>query len=128
AGVAPGAIAAGKPRWDAVKVALVGAVLITAGIAAWGWLRPAPSPLINRFSLYLPPAEALMPVTQSGNRVAISPDGKRMVYVGPAQGGSQLWLREHDQLGSSPISGTEGAGTPFFSPDSRQIGFLKNGK
>ena len=65
-------------------------------------------PLVNRFSLYLPPAEALMPVTESGNRVAISPDGNRMVYVGPAQGGSQLWLREHDQLGVPDLGDRRG--------------------
>ena len=67
-------------------------------LAAWGWLRPAPAPEVNRFSLYLPPAQALAPVNQSGNRVAISPDGKRIVYIGPGQRGNQLWVREHDQL------------------------------
>jgi serine/threonine-protein kinase len=66
-------------------------------------------------------------VTQSGNRVAISPDGKRLVYVGPAERGGRLWLREHDQLSSTPLAGTEGAGTPFFSPDGRHVGFLIGG-
>ncbi|MDQ3138232.1 MAG: protein kinase [Gemmatimonadota bacterium] len=127
AGAMSGAIPAAKPRWDAVRFALLGTALVAAAAAAWGWLRPPPTPMVSRFSLYLPPAAALRPVTESGNRVAISPDGKRLVYLGPAQGGSQLWVREHDQLSSSPIAGTEGAGTPFFSPDSRQIGFLKNG-
>ena len=59
--------------------------------------------------------------------MAISPDGKRLVYVGPAERGGRLWLREHDQLHSTPIAGTEGAGTPFFSPDGRHIGFLIGG-
>ena len=49
-------------------------------------------------------------MSQSGNRVAISPDGKRIVYVGPAQRGTQLWVREHDQLSSTPIPGTERCG------------------
>jgi serine/threonine-protein kinase len=83
---------------------------------------------VNRFSLYLPPAEALAPVNGSGNRVAISPDGRRIVYVGPGQRGSQLWVREHDQLTSSPIAGTDGAISPFFAPDGRQIGFIVGGK
>jgi eukaryotic-like serine/threonine-protein kinase len=122
-GAAPGA----KLRLDPVKLALFGALVVAAGGAAWGWLRPGPEPAVNRFSLYLPPAEALAPVNQSGNRVAISPDGKRLVYVGPAQGGTQLWLREHDQLESTPIPGTEGAATPFFAPDGREIGFLIGG-
>jgi len=46
--------------------------------ALWGWLRPTPTPTVNRFSLFLPPKQALQPVTQSGNQVAISPDAKRL--------------------------------------------------
>ncbi len=127
AATATGAPPVGRMRLDPVKIGLAGVAIVAAGAAAWGWLRPGPTPAVNRFSLYLPPAEALAPVNQSGNRVAISPDGKRMVYAGPASGGTQLWLREHDQLTSSPIPGTAGAGSPFFSPDGREIGFLVNG-
>jgi len=123
-----GAAPAAKPRLDPAKLALAGVAVVAAGAAAWGWLRPGPAPEVNRFSVYLPPSETLAPVNQSGNRVAISPDGKRIVYVGPGQRASQLWVREHDQLSSSPVAGTEGAGSPFFAPDGRQIGFVVNGK
>ncbi len=126
-GAMAGATPRAKLRLDRVKLELFAALVLAAGAAAWGWLRPGPKPVVNRFSLYLPPAEALAPVNQSGNRIAISPDGNRLVYVGPASGGTQLWLRDHDQLGSSPIPGTEGAATPFFSPDGREIGFLVGG-
>jgi eukaryotic-like serine/threonine-protein kinase len=114
-------------RRDPVTLGLLGLATAATAAALWGWLRPAAVPTINRFSLFLPPEQALQPVTQSGNRVAISPDGKRIVYVGPAERGGRLWLREHDQLTSSPIAGTEGAGTPFFSPDGRHVGFLLQG-
>ncbi|MEO7986869.1 MAG: protein kinase [Gemmatimonadales bacterium] len=122
-----GAAPAAKTRLDPVRLGLAGVAVAAAALAAWSWLRPGPEPVVNRFSLYMPPAEALTPVNQSGNRIAISPDGKRIVYSGPAQKGTQLWLREHDQLKSTPISGTERAGTPFFSPDGHQIGFLVGG-
>jgi len=128
AGAMPGSTAGGKTRLDPVKIGLVGAAVVAAALAAWGWLRPAPAPEVNRFSLYLPPAQAMAPVSQSGNRLAISPDGRRIVYVGPGQRANQLWVREHDQLSGSPVPGTEGAGAPFFAPDGRQIGFLVNGK
>jgi eukaryotic-like serine/threonine-protein kinase len=124
AGAAPGR----KTRLDPVKIGLAGAAVVAAALAAWGWLRPAPVPEVNRFSLYIPPEQGLAPVSQSGNRVAISPDGKRIVYSGPAQRGTQLWVREHDQLSSTPLPGTEGAGTPFFSPDGRHVGFLLGGQ
>jgi serine/threonine protein kinase len=114
-------------RRDPVTLALVGAAAAAVAAALWGWLRPTPEPTVNRFSLFLPPEQALQPVTQSGNRVAISPDGKRLVYVGPAERGGKLWLREHDELTSTPIVGTEGAGSPFFSPDGRHVAFLVQG-
>jgi serine/threonine-protein kinase len=127
-----GAAAALKPsaatRLDPVKLGLAVAAVVAAGLAAWGWLRPKPAPEVNRFSLYLPPAQALAPVTISGNRIAISPDGKRIVYVGPAERGNRLWVKEHDQLIATPIPGTEGGGSPFFAPDSRHVGFLVNGQ
>ena len=116
-----------RTRLDPMKIGLTAFAVAAAGLAAWGWLRPAPAPRVNRFSLYLPPAEAVAPVNGAGNRVAISPDGSRMVYVGPASGGTQLWVRDHDQLTSSPIPGTEGAGSPFFSPSGHEIAFLVNG-
>ena len=50
-----------------------------------------------------------------------------MVYSGPGEGGSRLWVRQLDQLSATPISGTEGATSPFFSPDGGRIGFIKNG-
>ena len=58
-----------------------------------------------------------------GPRLAISPDGARFVYVGPGEGGGQLWLRERNQLAARAIAGTEGAICPFFSPDGRRVGF-----
>ena len=121
------AAAGATRRRDAVTLGLLGVAAVATAAAIWGWVRPAAAPTVNRFSLFLPPEAALQPVTQSGNRVAISPDGKRLVYVGPAERGSKLWLREHDQLSSTPIGGTDGAGTPFFSPDGRHVGFLIQG-
>jgi Tol biopolymer transport system component/tRNA A-37 threonylcarbamoyl transferase component Bud32 len=116
-----------RRRLDPIKVGLFAALILALLGAGWGWLRPAPAASVNRFSLYLPPAQALAAVNISGNRIAISPDGQRMVYVGPSPGGVQLWLREHDQLGASPVPGTVGAGSPFFSPDGSQLGFLIQG-
>jgi eukaryotic-like serine/threonine-protein kinase len=114
-------------RRDPVTLLLGAVAVVAIGAALWAWLRPGPEAPVNRFSLFFPPEQALLQVTQSGNRVTISPDGRRIVYVGPAERGGQLWLREHDQLNSTPIAGTEGAGTPFFSPDGRHVGFLVSG-
>ncbi|HEY7614318.1 MAG TPA: protein kinase [Gemmatimonadales bacterium] len=114
-------------RWSPVAVGLGAVAVVATAAAVWGWMRPAPVLPVNRFSLFLPPDQAVQPTVVSGNRVAISPDGQRLVYVGPAERGGRLWLRELDQLSSTPISGTDGASSPFFSPDGRHVAFLING-
>ncbi len=120
-------MAAAARRRDPVTLVLLAVSVAAIAAAVWGWLRPTPEPLTNRYSVFYPPNQAVQSVSGSGNRVAISPDGRRLAYVGPAERGGRLWLREHDQLTSTPIAGTEGAGSPFFSPDGRSIGFLVGG-
>jgi eukaryotic-like serine/threonine-protein kinase len=115
-------------RWSVVTVALIATTAIATIAALWGWLRPKPAEPLSQFSLALRPAEALQPPLNSGGaRIAISPDGRQMVYSGPGEGGTRLWLRRIDQLSATPISGTEGGQSPFFSPDGRHVGFIKAG-
>jgi serine/threonine-protein kinase len=123
----PAAPSPTKRRWSAVPLAALGIAGVATIAALWGWLRPAPTPLVNRFSLLFRPAEGLRPSATAGN-IAISPDGTKLVYIGPGEGGTRLWLREHDKLRPTPIPGTDGAVSPFFSPDGRQLGFIRNGR
>jgi len=110
-----------------LMLALVAAAVATAA-ALWGWLRPAAREPLTQFSLALRKSEELQPPpTAGGGRIAISPDGRQMVFMGPGQGSVQLWLRRLDQLSSTPIAGTEGGYSPFFSPDGRRVGFIVNG-
>ncbi len=61
--------------------------------------------------------------------VAISPDGQRLVFSASTEGGSnQLWLREINSLAAQPVRGGEGGSYPFWSADSRTIGFFADGK
>jgi eukaryotic-like serine/threonine-protein kinase len=56
---------------------------------------------------------------------AISPDGTRIVVVGSDSSGTRmLLLRALDRTTLTPLPGTDGASYPFWSPDSRQIGFF----
>ncbi|MEP6687690.1 MAG: protein kinase [Gemmatimonadales bacterium] len=115
------------PRWKALAVGALALAAVAIAAALWGWLRPKPAPTVNRFSLLLRPAEGLRPSAIAGN-VAISPDGNRVAYIGPGDGGTRLWLREHDKLRPLPIAGTEGGVSPFFSPDGNQVAFILNGR
>ena len=56
--------------------------------------------------------------------LAVSPDGRRLVFGATLDGKSELWVRDLDSLAARPLPGTEGASYPFWSPDSRSIGFF----
>jgi len=61
--------------------------------------------------------------------MALSPDGSRLAFVArDGSGASQLWVRALDAVSAQPVAGTEGARYPFWSPDSRFIGFFAEGK
>jgi serine/threonine protein kinase/Tol biopolymer transport system component len=62
--------------------------------------------------------------TGNSQQLAISPDGRTLVFVAGAPGRYQLWLRPVGSLVSTPIPGTEDATFPFWSPDSRAIAFF----
>ena len=65
---------------------------------------------------------------QSTSGIALSADGKELVYVATRDGVQQLYRRSLDQLNAAAIPGTEGAEFPFFSPDGEWVGFFADGK
>jgi len=60
--------------------------------------------------------------------LAISPDGRYLALAAEARGKRQLWLRPLDALEAQAMPSTEDATFPFWSPDSRYIGFFAQGK
>jgi Tol biopolymer transport system component len=63
------------------------------------------------------------------NHFALSPDGTRLAFVAADLDGSQgLWVRDLSSAGAQQLNGAEGAKRPFWSPDSRRIGFFAEGK
>jgi serine/threonine-protein kinase len=60
--------------------------------------------------------------------LALSPDGTHLAYAAIHGGTQQLYLRAMDSTEARPISGTEGASSPFFSPDGQWLGFFAGGK
>ncbi|HXY32566.1 MAG TPA: protein kinase [Gemmatimonadaceae bacterium] len=125
-----GAAPAAASKANRYVAALGTAAVVVGALALWGWMRPRPAPTLERYSLHLRPSEAVMPTTTalSGGHLAISPDGRKLIYVGHGEGTSRLWIKDRDQVHPTPISGTDGALSPFFSPDGKQVGFVKDGK
>jgi len=68
-----------------------------------------------------------LPEKMSDANQRISPDGHYLVFAqtGP---NAPLWVRPLNSLAPQPLAGTEGATYPFWSPDSKSIGFFANGK
>jgi eukaryotic-like serine/threonine-protein kinase len=66
--------------------------------------------------------------TDDTTAFAMSPDGRYLAFVGDGNGAQQLWLRSMDSLNARVVPGTEGASNPFWSPNSKSIGFSANGK
>ena len=104
---------------------VVAASLVT-GFVVWS-LRPAPpAPPVSRLVVPLPSNEQL--TGTAGSMLVLSPDGTQLAYVAGTGGQQRLSLRALDTLESKPIAGTEGARSPFFSPDGQWIGFFAAGK
>ena len=57
--------------------------------------------------------------------MAVSPDGRALAYLGAdASGRQRIYLRSLDRINPVALTGTEGAGVFFWSPDSRYIAFF----
>ena len=61
-------------------------------------------------------------------QLAISPDGRNIVFVAGAQSAFQIWLRPVASAEARPIQGTEGGAFPFWKPDSQFVAFFAEGK
>ena len=72
--------------------------------------------------------EITTPPTTDPVSFAISPDGRTIVFVATSEGRARLWLRSLDSVPARPLAGTDGGFYPFWSPDSRSIGFFADGK
>jgi len=129
AAAAPAATAPAPPmRWGLFAALVALAVVATAGITSF--LKPAPATgpaEVTRLSVVLPPDE-VVPETNLRS-VTISPDGKTIVYTARnAEASQQLYRRALDETDAVPIPDTDGARTPFFSPDGRWLGFFAQRK
>jgi Tol biopolymer transport system component/DNA-binding winged helix-turn-helix (wHTH) protein len=104
--------------------AIVAALLVLGGAAAWFLSQSDPIPELTRSTITLPVAQAPAPGLTAQPVMALSPDGRRIAYVAGAPGSYRLFLRAIDQFEAVAIPGTDGAHGPFFSPDGNSLGFF----
>jgi serine/threonine protein kinase/Tol biopolymer transport system component len=103
--------------WAVAGLALAGGATVT-----WLHLREASD---IREPLHLSIA---LPEDSDVRSLAISPDGKSVVLAAQIDNHYQLWMRRLDRPELTPLAGTDRARVPFWSPDSRSVGFFGDGK
>jgi len=99
-------------------------LVVVLGLVAAATLRtpsrPPDSPVV-RFTI--------SPQEGEVGDLALSPDGTRLAFtLSSREGQPMLWVHRMDSDQRSPLQGTEGASYPFWSPDSRYVGFFAQGK
>jgi Tol biopolymer transport system component len=109
-------------RPSALVVAAIAGLVVGALGSAVYFRRPAD----ERPELRL---EITTLATDDALSFAISPDGRKLVYVARAGGQPRvMWLRPLDSTAAQPMAGTEDSSFPFWSPDSRSIAFFASGR
>jgi len=129
-----GAIVAAPPPKRTMIIALAalaGVTTIALAAVLFMWAPWRAAPIDDRqmqFSIATP--DTLGGGSAIDASPVISPDGRLLVFPSPPALGKPpvLWLRPIGSLQAQPLPGTEGASGPFWSPDSRHVGFAANGK
>jgi serine/threonine-protein kinase len=125
--LAPAVATGGPPSRQFVVPALTTVIVLTAALAAWGWLRPSRPASVARYPTTLGASGALDGIALRVE-TALSPDGASLVFRHPLSGPGQLYLKRRDEVTARPVAGTEGGSGPFFSPDGAWIGFVAQGQ
>jgi Tol biopolymer transport system component len=99
-----------------VALAAVGAFALATTLFRFPAAAPQP-----RREMHVEIATSL---TSDPASFALSPDGEKIAYVAFNDRRSQLWVRSLGSPAAQPLRGTDGAAFPFWSPDSRYIGFF----
>ena len=110
--------AAAVAGWVAAMSVAVLALLLSSEI------RQAQRPVAAEIN---PPAGADFTDAVVGP-AAISPDGRKLAFIAGDPKGARLWMRDMATGRTEALEGTEEALFPFWSPDSRTLGFFSSGK
>ena len=101
----------------------VGAAVLFAALAAWGWFRPHPVAPVMRFGVAF--AKGQVP----SGAIELSRDGRTLVYSGPGDSADgRLWAKAEGNFEATPLAGTDDAELFTLSPDGRWIAFNRAGK
>ncbi len=105
------------------------AFCVLSAILAFFYFRSGTPAAPTTRTLIMAPEKLQFGFSNPDGAPVLSPDGKRLVFpVTDQSGNSSLWVRPLNSLTAQQLQGTEDAQFPFWAPDSRQLGFFKDGK
>jgi Tol biopolymer transport system component len=108
-----------RMAWGLAGAGLVAALLLGGNAV----LNRPPTPQPIRFLAPVPEGITFIDTPK------VSPDGRTIGFSAvDSTGTSRLYLRPFGSLGSTPMTGTESAGRPFWSPDSRFLAYMVGGR
>ena len=110
-------------------VAAVVVALLLGSVAGFLLHRPSSPAVSMRTVIDPPPGAAFRLTDDAGGPPVISPDGSTLAFTATDQQGKNgLWVRPMNSVEARALAGTDDAIFPFWSPDSRSLGFFVNGK
>jgi serine/threonine-protein kinase len=115
-----------RRRTNWLVAGLAAVAFAAVAVAGWTWRSAPVEPVaqqLSRLPVEPPDGERFDPELYPA--VAVSPDGATIAFRSGVNGGSRLYRRRLEQLEPIPIPNSDGAHTPFFSPDGRSLGFVK---
>jgi serine/threonine protein kinase len=111
--------------WALVALSIVAVIGALGGPYILGTRASDGQPV--RFTIG-PPLNSVLPSNIQAGISALSPDGRRLAFVADRAGTRLLWVRSLDSLEVRLLPGTEGAESPFWSPDNQTVAFAAQGK
>jgi eukaryotic-like serine/threonine-protein kinase len=114
----------------ALPWAIATGLAIVVAMLAWSYLRLTGIPSQTIVAQVAPPENASFLIAGlAGDAPVLSPDGKRLAFAAVDKDSKQfLWVRSLNAAAAQPLAGTDDASMPFWSPDSRYIGFVAHGR
>ena len=121
--VAPAPAAPPRKNWYAIA-AFAALVLAAGALPMWLTSSSASDIAPDRWDVAAPVGESF--AADVFPSIAVSPDGRDIAFRSQSGGTTRLYLRRSGSFESVAVPGSEGAHSPFFSPNGQWVGFLQD--
>ena len=116
-------------RWRSAAAIALGALAVSAVTWFVASRRPTPAaPDLQAVRTIIPVVADAIVGEDGTPALALSADGRRLVYTAAIKGTTGLYVRRLDRLDATRLPGTDGGTNPFFSADGTAVGFFAEGK